>query len=89
LQFQTGSFGRQNAELNIKERHLYFKYRNKQEELKMKQAAFTKSFTVALRPDAYDQIKAITDEEEISMADWVRTAVDVALSELKPKEDTM
>ena len=46
----------------------------------MKQAVFTKSFTVALRQSAYDQIKAITDEEKISMADWVREAVDTELA---------
>ena len=49
----------------------------------MKQAVFIKSLTVALRQEAYDQIKAITDEQQISMADWVRAAVDVALAKDK------
>ena len=40
----------------------------------MKTAQFTKSLTVSLRQDTYDRIKAITDEEGISMADWVRAA---------------
>ena len=46
----------------------------------MKQAIFTKSLSFALRPEAYDQIKAITDEKMISLADWVRAAVDAALA---------
>jgi hypothetical protein len=49
----------------------------------MKTAKYTKSLTVALRPEAYDQIKAITDEGKISMADWVRAAVDGALTNKK------
>ena len=46
----------------------------------MKQAVFTKSLSFALRPEAYDQIKQIADEEKISLADWVREAVDAALA---------
>ena len=46
----------------------------------MKQAVFTKSLSFALRPEAYDEIKAITDEKKISLADWVREAVDAALA---------
>ena len=46
----------------------------------MKRAVFTKSLSFALRPEAYDEIKAIADEQQISMADWVRAAVDAALA---------
>ena len=46
----------------------------------MKQAVFTKSLSFALRPEAYGQIKAITDENKTSLADWVRAAVDAALA---------
>ena len=53
----------------------------------MKQAVFTKSLTVALRPETYNQIKAITDEEKISMADWVREVVDAALLKFQHKGD--
>jgi hypothetical protein len=52
----------------------------------MKTAQYTKSLTVALRPEAYGQIKAITDKEKISMADWVRGAVDYALEEIEQNE---
>ena len=52
----------------------------------MKTAQYTKSLTVALHPEAYDQIKAITNEEKISMADWVRAAVDSALEKIEQNE---
>ena len=45
----------------------------------MKKAQFTKAFTMALRPDVFERIKAITDEREISIADWVREAAERAL----------
>ena len=45
----------------------------------MKEALFTKSLTVAMSPDVYEKIKKFTDEEKISMAEWVREAVETAL----------
>ena len=47
----------------------------------MKTAKYTKSLTVALRQETYDRIKAITDQEGISMADWIRRAGEKSLSE--------
>lgn len=55
----------------------------------MKVAQFTKPLTVALRSEAFDQINEITDKRKISMAQWVRAAVDAALAKEKQKEDTM
>jgi hypothetical protein len=55
----------------------------------MKIATYTKALTVALQPDAYDQIKLITDAKRISMAEWVRDAVDAALKTNQQKEDTI
>jgi hypothetical protein len=46
---------------------------------KMREAKFTKSLTVALPIDDYQKIKQITDDEKISMALWVRRAVNIAL----------
>ena len=46
----------------------------------MKKARYTKGFSMALRPDVFERIKAITDEREISMADWVREAAERALN---------
>jgi hypothetical protein len=87
--FKPPAFIGINAELNIKERYLSFKSRKKQEEVIMKQAVFIKSLTIALRQEVYDQIKAITDEKRVSMADWVREAVDTALLKFQQKEDDM
>ena len=55
----------------------------------MKQAIFTKSLTISMPPEDYEQIKQITDEQCISMAEWVRDAVDAALKTNQQKEDTM
>ena len=49
----------------------------------MKIAQFTKSLTISLRSEAYNQIEAITNERKISKADWVRAAVDAALAKEK------
>jgi hypothetical protein len=45
----------------------------------MREAKFTKSLTVALPIDVYQKIKKITDDDKISMAQWVRRAVNLAL----------
>ena len=42
----------------------------------MREAEFSKSLTVALSVDVYQKIKQITDDEKISMAQWVRRAID-------------
>ena len=55
----------------------------------MKTARFTKALTIALNPEAYEQIKQITDAEQISIAEWVRDAVDAALKTNQQKEDTI
>jgi len=55
----------------------------------MKTAQFTKALTIALNPDVYEEIKNICDAEKISMAQWVRVAVDAALAKEKQKEETM
>ena len=53
----------------------------------MKQAIFTKSLTVSVPPKHYEQIKLITDANFISMAEWVRKAIDAALKRENQKED--
>ncbi len=55
----------------------------------MKTAQFTKALTIALHPDAYKQIKRITDAEQISIAEWVRKAVEMALNNTNREEDKM
>jgi predicted HicB family RNase H-like nuclease len=55
----------------------------------MRKSQFSKALTIALPPEHYEQIKQITDEQQISMAQWVRDAVDAALKTNQQKEDTM
>ena len=53
----------------------------------MREAKFTKSLTVALPIDVYQKIKQITDDEKISMAQWVRKLVNLALDGDAVEED--
>ena len=46
----------------------------------MRTARFNKPLTIAMHPEVFDRIKEITDKEQRSLADWVREAVDQALS---------
>jgi len=55
----------------------------------MKTAKYIKALTVALRPEVFDQVKEITDDRKISMADFVREAIEAALKQIQTKEDTM
>ncbi len=47
----------------------------------MKTACFTKPLTVAFSEEIYSQIKKITDEKNISMAEWVRLAAERSLED--------
>ena len=55
----------------------------------MKTAQHTKSLTVSLRPEVYDQIKQITDHRKISIGEWIRDAIDAALTNKNREEDNM
>ncbi len=55
----------------------------------MKIAQYTKSLTVSLRSESFEKIKQITDERKISIGEWVREAVQSALSTIQQKEDQM
>ena len=55
----------------------------------MKKAQFTKPLTIALRPEAFEQVKQVTDYQQISMAEWVRDAVDAALKTNQQEEDDL
>jgi predicted DNA-binding protein len=55
----------------------------------MKKARYTKGYTVALRPDVFERIKSITDENETSIADYIREAINAALETNQREEDTM
>ena len=55
----------------------------------MRKAKFQKQLTIAIPPKHFEQIQKITDEEEISLAEWVRDAVAAALTTNQPKEEQM
>ena len=55
----------------------------------MRTSQFTKALTIALPPEHFEQIKKITDDKQISMAQWVRDAVAAALTTNQPKEENM
>jgi len=46
----------------------------------MRKAKFQKQLTIAISPDDFEQIQRITDEQEISLAEWIRAAVAAALN---------
>ena len=55
----------------------------------MRTKQFSKPLSVALPSDHFEEIKRITDEQQISMAQWVREAVDKALQNINEKEEIM
>ena len=46
----------------------------------MKIAVFSKVLTFALAPMVFDQIKALTNEQRISMGEWLRKVIDLELA---------
>ena len=55
----------------------------------MKTQQFQKALTFALPLEHFEQIKEITDVRQISIAEWVRDAVAMALKIIKREGDTM
>ncbi len=55
----------------------------------MRKRQFSKSLSVALPSEHYALIKQITDQQQISMAEWVRDVVAAALKTNQQKEDTI
>ena len=55
----------------------------------MRKARFKKQLTIAIPPEHFEQIQQITDEQEISLAEWVRDAVSAALTKNQQEEDQM
>ena len=84
---QTDCFINILQELNIT-RQIKIAYKFiQQEDLTMRKSQFTKALTIALPLEHFEQIKKITDEQQISMAQWVRDAVAAALTTNQPKEE--
>ena len=55
----------------------------------MRRKKFSKSLTIALPMQHFEKIKQITDDEQISLAEWIREAVAAALPPNQPKEEHM
>jgi len=55
----------------------------------MRTSKFTKALTIALPAEHFEKIKQITDDQQISMAHWVRAAVASALKTNQPMEGNM
>jgi hypothetical protein len=53
----------------------------------MRVRQFSNSLSVALSQNHFDQIKQITDEQQVSMAQFVREAVATALGKLQQEEN--
>ena len=68
---------------------LAFHHVQNEEDIIMRTRQFSTSLSVALPSEHLEQIKQITDEQQISMAEWVRDAVAAALNNIKREEDTM
>ena len=52
----------------------------------MKHASFTKPLSVSFSQKVFQQIKDITDQQGISMAEWVRAACEKALNDKERSE---
>ena len=53
----------------------------------MRKRQFSRSLSVALPEEHFEQIKQITDEEQISMAEWVRNVMAAALNNKKSDKE--
>lgn len=54
----------------------------------MRKAKFKKRLTIAIPPEHFDQIKQITDEQEISLAEFCRKALAEVLHDDKKVAET-
>ena len=68
---------------------LAFHHVQNEEDIIMRTRQFSTSLSVALPSEHLEQIKQITDKQQISMAEWVRDAVAAALNNIKREEETM
>jgi len=76
--------------LEQKEKAIIFAFQFIQKENQiMRKAKFKKQLTIAILPEHFEQIQEITDEQEISLAEWIRNAVSAALTKKQPKENQM
>jgi predicted HicB family RNase H-like nuclease len=55
----------------------------------MRKAKFKKQLTIAIPPEHFEEIQKITDDQEISLAEWIRDAVAAALKNIIREEIKM
>ena len=55
----------------------------------MMKARFTKQLTIAMPPEHFRQIKRITDQEEISIAEFCREIIAEALKNISDERQNM
>ena len=83
----TGTNMLENEEQNKKAFIIAFQFIQKENQI-MRKAKFKKQLTIAIPPEHFEQIQKITDDQEISLAEWIRDAVAAALTKNQPKEET-
>ncbi len=54
----------------------------------MRRAMHTRPLTISLCDEDYERVKKITDEKEISMAEWFRSAAKLKLEQDEQEEIT-
>jgi len=52
----------------------------------MRRAMHTRPLTISLTDEDFDRVKQITDEQEISMAEWFRAAAKLKLEQDNKKD---
>jgi hypothetical protein len=53
----------------------------------MKRARYTRGISFSLTPEQYEKIRSITDEQEISVAEWFRALVDQVLQSERNEQE--
>ena len=47
----------------------------------MKKQFYTKAISVSMKASVHDEIRKITDREEMSMSEWIRQAISIKLNQ--------
>jgi hypothetical protein len=76
---KPGAFIEGTPEQNPKVNHFTIQFNSKRRKQSMRVAKFTKPLTVALEVEIYAEIQQITDRAQISMAQWIRDAIEFRL----------
>jgi hypothetical protein len=61
--------------------HFTIHFTSKRGNMDMRVAKFTKPLTVGLELETYAEIQQITDRTQISMAQWIREAIEFRLKD--------